>query len=106
MNNNPMIEFLYFEGCPSWKMAQESLEKIIRKHNIEATVQLVQVETDQEARDHRFVGSPSIRVDGKDLFPVDHENYALGCRVYQTPDGMRGWPIIGMLEDALTARLS
>lgn len=106
MNNNPMIELLYFEGCPSWKMAQESLEEIIRKHNIEATVQLVQVETDQEARDHRFVGSPSIRVDGKDLFPVDHENYALGCRVYQTPDGMRGWPTIGMLEDALTARLS
>ena len=106
MNKNLDIELLYFEDCPSWKMAQESLEAIIQKHDIEATVQLVLVETDQAAKDHHFVGSPSIRVNGEDLFPVDHENYALGCRVYQTPDGMRGWPTVEMLEDALTARLS
>lgn len=105
MNNNLDIELLYFEGCPSWKMAQESLEGIIQKHNIETRVQLIRVETDQEARDHHFVGSPSIRVDGEDLFPVDHENYALGCRVYQTPDGLRGWPTVEMLEEAFTAKL-
>ena len=103
---NLKIELLYFEDCPSWKMAQESLEAIIQKHNIETTVQLVRVETDQEAIDHRFVGSPSIRVNGDDLFPVDHKSYALDCRVYQTPDGMRGWPTAKMIEDALTARLS
>ncbi|MFA9404015.1 MAG: thioredoxin family protein [Anaerolineales bacterium] len=103
---NLKIELLYFEDCPSWKMAQESLEAILQDSNIEATVQLVRVETDQEAKDHHFVGSPSIRVDGNDLFPVNHENYALGCRVYQTPDGMRGWPTAKMIEDALTARLS
>ncbi len=106
MNKDFSIELLYFDDCPSWKMTQESLEAIIQKHNIEATVQLVRVETDQEARDHHFVGSPSIRVNGDELFPVDHENYALGCRVYQTPDGMRGWPTSEMIEDTLTARLS
>ena len=103
---NLKIELLYFESCPSWKMAKESLEAILQDSNIEATVQLVRVETDQEAKDHRFVGSPSFRVNKDDLFPVDHENYALGCRVYQTPDGMRGWPTAKMIEDALTARLS
>jgi hypothetical protein len=51
------------------------------------------------------VGSPSIRVNGEDLFPVDHENYALGCRVYQTPDGLRGWPTVEMLEEAFAAKL-
>ncbi len=106
MTKNLSIELLYFEDCPSYKMAQESLETIIQKHNIETSVQLVRVETDQEARDHHFVGSPSIRVNGEDLFPVDHENYALGCRVYQTPDGMRGWPTTEMIEATLTARLS
>jgi len=106
MMRNLKIELFYFEDCPSWKMAQESLEAIIQKHNIETTVQLVRVETDQEAKDHRFVGSPSIRVNKDDLFPVDHENYALGCRVYQTPDGIRGWPTAKMIEGALTARLS
>ncbi len=106
MNKNLHIEMFYFEDCPSWKMAQESLEGILQKHNIEAKVQLIRVETDQEARDHHFVGSPSIRVNGEDLFPVNHEHYALGCRVYQTPDGMRGWPTTEMIEDTLTARLS
>lgn len=105
MNKNLDIELLYFDGCPSWKMAQEFLEGIIQKHNIETRVQLIRVETDQEARDHHFVGSPSIRVNGEDLFPVDHENYALGCRVYQTPDGLRGWPTVEMLEEAFAAKL-
>lgn len=106
MNKTLSIELLFFEDCPSYKMAQESLEGIIQKHNIETRVQLIRVETDQEARDHHFVGSPSIRVNGEDLFPVNHEHYALGCRVYQTPDGMRGWPTTEMIEDTLTARLS
>lgn len=106
MNNETKIELLYFEDCPSWKMAQENLDSFIRKRNLDANVVLVQVETDQEAKDHRFVGSPSIRVNGVDLFPVGHEDYALGCRVYQTPDGMRGWPTVEMLEDAFAARMS
>ena len=105
MKNNLSIELYYFDDCPSWKMTQESLEVILQKHNIETRVQLVRVETDQEARDHHFVGSPSIRINGEDLFPVDHENYALGCRVYQTPDGLRGWPTVEMLEDAFTTKL-
>lgn len=105
MKNNLNIELLYFDDCPSWKIARESLDVIIKKHNIDAKVQLVRVETDQEAKDHLFVGSPSIRVDEIDLFPVDHENYALGCRVYQTSDGMRGWPTLAMIEDAFTVRL-
>lgn len=105
MNRDHSIELLYFEDCPSYKMVQESLEAIIRKHNIETRVQLIRVETDQEARDHHFVGSPSIRVNGEDLFPVDHENYALGCRVYQTPNGLRGWPTVEMLEEAFAAKL-
>ncbi len=105
MSDVPTIELLYFEGCPSWEVTQELLETVLNEQNLQAGVQLVRVETDDEAKQQRFVGSPSIRINGEDLFPVDHEDYALGCRVYQTPDGMRGVPTATMIADALAAKI-
>jgi hypothetical protein len=104
MNEKLKFEILYFEDCPSWKTASEFLEAAIQKFGLDANLDLIRVETDEEAKYQRFVGSPSIRVSGEDLFPVDHEHYALGCRVYQTPDGMRGWPTENMIEAALAKR--
>jgi hypothetical protein len=92
---------LYFEDCPSWKNAVALLESAIKQLDLDANVDLIRAETDEAAQEQHFVGSPSIRLNGEDLFPVDHENYALGCRVYQTPEGMRGWPTKQMLEAAI-----
>ena len=45
--------------------------------------------TDEEADWLRFPGSPTIRVDGEDLFPAPgREDCWLGCRVYATPEGL------------------
>jgi hypothetical protein len=68
----------------------------------EAEVQLIAVNTDEEARRLRFPGSPTIRVDGRDLFPApEREDWRLGCRVYATPEGLRGSPTAEMLREAL-----
>jgi hypothetical protein len=41
-------------------------------------------------------------VDGRDLFPVpERAEYALGCRMYATPEGLRGAPTTEMLREAL-----
>jgi hypothetical protein len=106
MTHSHKIEILYFEDCPSWEMAQENLETALKKIHLEANIELMRVETDQEAKENHFVGSPSIRVNGEDLFPVDHENFALGCRIYPTPEGMRGWPTIEMLDEALSTKVN
>ncbi len=61
------------------------------------------VNTDEEARKLRFPGSPTIKVDGEDLFPVpERGEYALGCRMYATPEGLRESPTARMLKEALT----
>jgi MerR family copper efflux transcriptional regulator len=39
-----------------------------------------------------------IRVNGVDPFPTGQTNYALGCRVYQTPEGYKGWPTEEMVS--------
>lgn len=101
MTENIHFDILFFEDCPSWKTATALLENAIEQLDLQASVDFVRVETDETALQQHFVGSPSIRLNGEDLFPVDHENYALGCRLYQTPEGMRGWPTEQMLEAAI-----
>jgi hypothetical protein len=68
-------------------------------------VETVAVDTDEEAARLRFPGSPTIRVDGEDLFPAssaaEREDWRLGCRVYATPGGFKGSPTAAMIEDAL-----
>ena len=69
---------------------------------MEAEVQLVAVNSDDEAERLRFPGSPTIRVDGEDLFPVaGREDWRLGGRVYATPQGLKSFPTAEMLREAL-----
>jgi len=98
---NLTVELLYFDNCPSWKNALEILNETMEKLNLPQGVSLIAVETQDDAVRNRFTGSPMIRVNGADLFPTEQENYALGCRVYQTPDGYRGWPTAEMTTDKL-----
>lgn len=50
-------------------------------------------------------GSPTIRVGGEDLFPVpERVGYALGCRMYATPEGLRGSPTEEMVRTSLAVR--
>ena len=96
------IEILYFDGCPTHQEAQKALRKVLDKKDAE--VELVAVGSDEQAQRLRFPGSPTIRADGEDLFPVpERSEYALGCRMYATPEGLKGSPTVGMLEEALAA---
>lgn len=96
------VEVLYFDGCPSYTTAAEVLEGIIFEEELAAHVELVAVNTEKEAQQLRFPGSPTIRVDGRDLFPAEErEDWQLGCRVYATPEGLRGWPTKEMMRKAL-----
>ena len=45
-----------------------------------------EIVTEQDAEREGFPGSPTIRVDGADLFPTD-EPPSLTCRIYVLADG-------------------
>src|SRR5919199_4581946 len=96
-------EILYFDGCPAYETATKTLRAVLVEEGLEADVELVAVNTDKEAKRLRFPGSPTIRVDGRDLFPApEREDWRLGCRLYATPGGLRGSPTTEMLREALT----
>jgi|SRR5215207_217785 len=96
------IELLYFDECPTYKSAQQSLQQALSEEGIEARIQLLAVNTSEEAQRMQFPGSPTIRVNGRDLFPAaERQDWALGCRMYTTPEGLWGTPTKAMLREAL-----
>src|SRR5215207_923974 len=77
------VEILYFDGCPTYLEAEKALWGVLEGQGVDAEVELVAGNTDVEAQELRFAGSPTIKVDGEDLFPVpERARYALGCRMY------------------------
>lgn len=97
------VELLYFDGCPSWKVADERLAKALRiagRHDVVVTRRLV--ETVDDAEQTQFLGSPSIRIDGTDPFASDEARVGLACRVYAGPDGLSGSPTTAQFVEALS----
>ncbi|HEX6652777.1 MAG TPA: hypothetical protein VF072_08540 [Thermoleophilaceae bacterium] len=82
------VELLWWEGCPSHPEALAELERILREEGVPADVTRVEIEDDEQARRERFPGSPTIRIDGRDIVPPgEGEPYSLTCRVYRRRDG-------------------
>ena len=82
------VELLWWDGCPSHPEALDQLNRILREEGVDSEVELIEVASDEQARRERFPGSPTIRIDGRDVLPPgDAEPFSLTCRVYQTRDG-------------------
>jgi len=103
--NEPLVEVLTFEGCPRAEPAFELVERVVAASGISATIRHVDVPDADAAAAHRFLGSPTIRVNGRDIEPGAGERaeYVLSCRIYRTANGINGEPDERWLRDALRA---
>jgi hypothetical protein len=83
------VELLWWEGCPSYPETLEELRAILREEGLDPeAVELREVESDEQARRECFPGSPTIRIDGRDVVrPGEGEPIGLTCRVYRLRDG-------------------
>jgi hypothetical protein len=82
------VELLWWEGCPSYPETLEDLERVLREEGVDAEVELVEVESDEQARSEGFPGSPTVRLDGVDAIAASEgEPFSLTCRVYRLRDG-------------------
>jgi hypothetical protein len=98
------VSFLYYEDCPSYDLALERLREVMDEESIPGDVEIIKVETEEQARELRFIGSPTIRVDGQDIDPPRHSTYALTCRAYRLADGrISPLPSKDMIQRALTS---
>jgi hypothetical protein len=90
--SHPLIEVLTFEGCPHTRTALELVERIVNELGIEASIRHVDVADLEQAEAHRFLGSPTIRVNGHDIEPgsCERSEYTLACRIYGTDAAVTG----------------
>ena len=83
-----MIELLYWEGCPSHPEAKALLEQVLAELGRDDQIVMTEVRSDEEAERLLFPGSPTIRVDGRDIDAMGASGRpSLTCRIYHLPNG-------------------
>lgn len=83
------IELLYFDGCPSHEALLPRLRHLLAAEGISDGFELRRVESPEAAERERFLGSPTLRVSGRDVDPdaASRHDFGLKCRLYRTGDG-------------------
>lgn len=89
-----IVEILSFAGCPNDEPARATAERIVGELGLDAEIVTVDVPDLDTAQRLRFLGSPTVRVDGIDVEPGadQRSDYVIGCRIFRTTDGVRGQP--------------
>jgi hypothetical protein len=96
------VTLRYFDGCPHWRVAFDRINEVLREEGLTGVEPVLElVETPEDAERLRFVGSPTILIQGRDPFGGPEESVGLSCRVYRTPDGLAGSPMPDQLRAAL-----
>ncbi|HEY8303240.1 MAG TPA: hypothetical protein VIG42_01500 [Solirubrobacteraceae bacterium] len=103
-----LVELLFWEGCPSHRKALADLRAAMQDTGLDPSEIVVrEVHGERGAERERFVGSPTIRIDGVDVRPVENEPYGLTCRVYYRRDGrISPTPDPADVREALAAALA
>ncbi len=88
------IELLWIDDCPNHEAAEQLIRDVLHERGEWGVIVRLKVSGDAAAEALRFPGSPTIRVNGRDIEPGwgDTGDYALRCRVYPTREGLRGLP--------------
>jgi hypothetical protein len=102
--SQPRVEILSFAGCPNRERARGLVERIAAELGVEPTLEMVEV-VDSDAADRlRFLGSPTVRVNGRDVEPgaEKRREFVFSCRVYRSDQGLTGHPSEASIREALT----
>src|SRR6266540_3375543 len=103
VSGGPLVEILSFAGCLNHLGAIALVERVSGEVGLEPEIRVLDVPDHEAAQRLRFLGSPTIRVGGRDVDPRAEErsDYALSCRVFRTDAGIVGQPDPRWVRDAL-----
>ena len=99
------VEVLCVEGCPNCQSLLGDVETLLARTGQRARVEVRTVRSTGQARALRFLGSPTLRVNGRDVEPEAdvRSDYALGCRLYRSDATVSGKPSHVLIARALKA---
>jgi len=61
------IEILYILDCPWCVKTKELVRKSLEELETKADIEEILIDSDEKARKYNFIGSPTIRINGKDI---------------------------------------
>jgi len=99
------VELLYVDGCPGHEALLPRLRSLLAEAGVTVEVELRRIDSAEAAERERFLGSPTLRIDGHDVDPAAAErtDYGLECRLYATEEGLCGTPPDAWIRDALAS---
>jgi len=97
------IELLYFELCPHYEIALKYLQEVIKEKELDVPVKVVKIRNDREAIENKFLGSPTIRINGRDIEPgaQEKEDFSMRCRFYLEGGEVMKFPSKNMVRRAI-----
>lgn len=101
--SRPLVEILYFDGCPNHEATRSLVERVAAELRVQPEIELVHVSDADAATRLRFLGSPTVRVNGVDVEPgaQRRSDFVFSCRVYRSEHGLSGQPDEGSIREAL-----
>jgi hypothetical protein len=98
------VEILHIDECPNWQEAGLRMRSALSEtgHD-DVAVRYRLLESSDDADGTMFAGSPTVAVDGVDLFPTGERTSELCCRIYFTPAGIAGAPTTEQFVERLRA---
>jgi hypothetical protein len=101
--HRPVIEVLYVQDCPHYPATLALIERMRAELGIDTELRTSLILDQAAAERARFPGSPTVRVDGRDVEPGSEPatEYVVGCRLYRLQHRFAGQPEERWVREAL-----
>jgi hypothetical protein len=88
------VELLFIADCPNYEVAARKLRDELTRFGVADEIELRLIRTAEEAERERFLGSPTIRIDSRDVDPnaQGRTDYGVKCRLYRSGIETAGVP--------------
>lgn len=93
------IQVLYFTGCPNHEPTVTRIHQVVQRLGINVPIEQVEVTDQDDPAKIKFVGSPTVLINGQDIDPAQRDggSYGFGCRTFAG----EGVPPEAMIEAAI-----
>jgi hypothetical protein len=103
LGHRPVIDVLYVEDCPNYAWTLALVQRVRAELGIDADLRTTLITDQAAAEQARFAGSPTVRVDGRDVEPGSEPagEWTVACRLYRLKHRLAGQPAERWVRDAL-----
>ena len=84
------VELLYWDGDPDYMTARQRLVEVLTEDAFETPIQMIAINSPEDAELLGFPGSPTIRIDNTDIHPAGVAEIGLRLRGYPSDDDLEG----------------